>query len=210
MSRSDNPQVRRYFDKIAPKYDQSMKRSERFVFGPARKWAASRAEGSVLELAVGTGLNLPLYPPSAQILGVDLSEAMVNLARARIVALGMADRARVEVADVQALDLANESFDTVVSTYTFCTIPEPAAAAAEAFRVLRAGGSFVLVEHGPSDNRTVAVVQRALDPVFVRLQADHIVRDPVPYLQAAGFRVNEIERSRLGMVFKVAATKPET
>ena len=208
MATSDNAQVRRYFDKTATKYDRSMTRCERFFLGPAREWATARASGEVLELAVGTGLSLPKYPPSVRVLGVDLSSEMLDVARNRIAGLGLAGRARVQLSDVQALDLPSDSFDTVVSTYTFCTIPDPAAAATEAFRVLRAGGRFLLVEHGASTNAAVYSAQRVLDPLIVRLQADHITRDPVPYLDLAGFRVDEVHRSRLGIVFRVAASKP--
>jgi ubiquinone/menaquinone biosynthesis C-methylase UbiE len=210
MARADNAKVRRVFDKVAPKYDRSMQRCERLFLGRGRAWATARASGDVLELAVGTGLNLPEYLPSTQVLGIDLSEQMVAVARTRIAECGLGDRTSVEPGDVQALDLPSESFDTAVSTYTFCTIPDPAAAAREAFRTLRAGGRFLLVEHGPSTNRFACAVQRALDPLFVRLQADHLTRDPVPYVEAAGFRVDQVHRDRLGVVFRVLATKPST
>ena len=78
VARSDNAQVRRYFDKLAPKYDRSMQRCERFFLGHGREWATARASGDVLELAVGTGLSLPLYPASARVVGVDLSEEMLG------------------------------------------------------------------------------------------------------------------------------------
>ena len=207
MAQADNTKVRRVFDKMAPKYDRSMQRCERFFLGRGREWATAQASGEVLELAIGTGLNLPLYPSSTKVLGIDLSEGMVEVAREKIASGGMGDRARVEVGDVQALGLTDESCDTVVSTYTFCTIPDPASAAREAYRVLRPGGRFLLVEHGPSTNRVVCALQHGLDPLFVRFQADHITRDPVPYVAAAGFRVDEVTRSKLGIVFQVLATK---
>jgi len=208
VARADNAQVRRYFDKLAPKYDASMQRCERYFFGHARGWATSRASGDVLELAVGTGLNLPEYPASARVMGIDLSEEMLAVARTRIAESGIADRARVDTGDVQTLGFPGDSFDTIVSTYTFCTIPDPAAAAREAFRVLRPGGRFLLVEHGPSTSRIAHSVQRVLDPLSVRFQADHLTRDPVPYVMGAGFGVDEVHRSKLGIVFRVAATKP--
>ena len=80
MAEAGNTKVRRVFDKMAPKYDRSMQRCERFFLGHGREWAARQANGEVLELAIGTGLNLPHYPLSTQVLGIDLSEGMVGIA----------------------------------------------------------------------------------------------------------------------------------
>lgn len=206
-TQDDNAHVARVFDKFAPKYDRSMARWERFFLGPGREWATRLAQGDVLELAVGTGLNLPAYAGATSVLGVDLSEGMLAIAQSRIAGQGLGDRVRVEAGDVQALDVGDESRDTVVSTYTFCTIPDPMAAAREAFRVLRPGGRFLLVEHGPSSLGLVSGLQRAMEPLALRFAADHLTRDPVPCVAAAGFRVDDVQRSRAGIVFRVAATK---
>ena len=208
MEHGDNIHVARYFDRVAPKYDRSMQRWERYLLGRGRAWATEHAKGDVLELAVGTGLNLPNYAPGTTVLGVELSESMLAVAYRRIAGLGLGGRARVEKGDCQALDLPDDSRDTVVSTYTLCTIPDPAAAMREALRVLRPGGRLLLVEHGPSTNRPMCAAQRAIDPLAVRFSADHLTRDPVPYAARAGFQIDQVERSRAGIVFRVGAHKP--
>ena len=109
---------------------------------------------------------------------------------------------------MEHLGLPDESVDTVVSTLTFCTIPDPGRASAEAFRVLRPGGRMVVAEHGPSSNRVVDAAMRAVDPLAIRYGHDHLRRDPVPYLTAAGFEIETTRRSgRFGVMHGVVARK---
>ncbi|MEV3959306.1 methyltransferase domain-containing protein [Nocardia sp. NPDC050193] len=205
-ARGELDRVEQIFDRIADGYDRQIGWSERVLLGDARRWASEQARGTVVEIGVGSGLNLPLYGPGVErVIGVDLSERMLDLARAR------SARVPVELrhGDVQWLDLPAESVDTVVSTYTFCTIPDPGAAAAAAWRVLRPGGAFVAVEHGPARARPVAALMRLAEPLAVRLAADYLTREPVGYLTAAGFTLEHFARTgRGGVVFRVLARKP--
>jgi len=205
----DNRKVEQVFDKMAAHYERQMGLFERFVLGRARTWAVEQAAGRVLEIAVGSGLNLPLYGPAVEhIIGVDLSAEMLEVAKHKVAA-GDTNRMQLRRGDVQALDLPSESVDTVISTFTFCTIPDPLLASQEAFRVLVPGGRFILAEHGPSTNPLGRVAMRALEPLSVRFGADHLTRDPVPYLEASGFEIEGVERTgRGGIVFRVFARKP--
>jgi ubiquinone/menaquinone biosynthesis C-methylase UbiE len=202
--------VRKVFDRLADRYDRQMATCERALFPGSRRWAASRATGRVVEIAIGTGLNLPLYAGDVTVVGVELSERMLAHARRRAEQAGLAGRVELRQGDVQRLDLADGTADTVVSTFTMCTIPDPAAAAREAYRVLRPGGRFVLVEHGPSSNPVVRALMRLAEPLAVRSIADHLTRDPLPILEQAGFRVDTVMRTRLGVGFHVVATRPVT
>jgi ubiquinone/menaquinone biosynthesis C-methylase UbiE len=209
MRQPGNEKVAEIFDKEADRYDRQMGLFERFVLGSARQWAIAQAHGRVVEIAVGTGLNLPLYSADVEgVVGVDLSKEMLDLARRRVAEQRL-DRIELHQGDVQALDLADSSADTVVSTFTYCTIPDPQRASNEAYRILTPGGRFVLAEHGPSTNAIARTLMRAVEPLSVRFQADHLMRDPVPYLQVAGFTIDEVHRSgRGGLVFRVLAHKP--
>jgi ubiquinone/menaquinone biosynthesis C-methylase UbiE len=199
--------VRDIFRKQAPKYDRSMGRWERVLFAGNREWVCSRATGDVLELAVGTGRNLAYYPAGVRLTGIELSPEMTELARARARELGR--DADLRVGDVQALELEDESVDTVVCTYGLCTIPDDRAAVRESRRVLRPGGRFVLAEHVRSPNPVIQAIERAIDPLSVRFGGDHLTREPLEHLRAEGFEIEELERSKLGIVELVSARKPQ-
>ena len=199
--------ARRQYDRLAGDYDRGMARAERRLLGPNREWATSRASGEVLELAVGTGLNLPLYGDGVpHVVGVDLSEGMLARARDRIRTPG--NRVELRQGDAQALDLADASVDTVLATYALCTVPDPDAVLREARRVLRPAGRLVLVEHGPSRAWWGRLVQRALNPVSIRFAADDLLRDPVALAERAGFTVLEADRAGFtGLVHRVLARR---
>jgi ubiquinone/menaquinone biosynthesis C-methylase UbiE len=131
---------------------------------------------------------------------------MLAIARQRAERLG--HPADLRLGDVQALDLPDERFDTVACTLGFCTIPDTRAAAAEAFRVLRPGGQLLLLEHVRSPIAIVRAGQTLLEPLAVRFEADHLVREPMDYLPGVGFEIDEVERSKWGIVERLRAHKP--
>jgi ubiquinone/menaquinone biosynthesis C-methylase UbiE len=203
---SETERVRRLQDKEAPRYDRQISFFERVLFGDGREWVCSRAEGEVLELAAGTARNLPHYPADVRVTGVELSPEMLAIAKRRAEELG--SDADLRLGDVQALEFPDDSFDTVVCTLGLCTIPDDRKAVAEANRVLRPGGRLLLMEHVRSPSRPVRAVQRLLDPLMVRFEGDHVLRDPLDYLESEGFEVERAERSKWGIVERVVARKP--
>src|SRR5919204_6856760 len=101
---TETERVKRVQDKMAPKYDRSMNRWERILFGGGREWVCSQASGDVLEIAIGTGRNLPYYPSGVRLTGVELSPNMLELARKRASELGR--DVDLRSGDAQALDFA--------------------------------------------------------------------------------------------------------
>lgn len=205
MSSTETERVRLIQDETAPDYDRRIGFAERVLFGDGRRWVCSRAQGDVLEIAVGTARNLCHYPSDARLTGIELSPEMLAIAKRRQGELGRT--ADLHLGDAQRLDFADASFDTVVCTLALCTIPDVRRAVGEAYRVLRPGGRFLFLEHVRSPARTVRLGQRLLDPLFVRLQADHLVREPLDYLAAEGFEVERVERSKWGIVERGVARK---
>jgi ubiquinone/menaquinone biosynthesis C-methylase UbiE len=204
----ETERVRRIQDKEAPRYDRQISFFERVLFGGGREWVCSQAEGKVLELAAGTGRNLEHYPQGVQISAVELSAEMLTIGRKRAEALGR--DADLRIGDVQDLDFPDESFDTVVCTLGLCTIPDPRQAISEAHRVLRPGGKLILLEHVRSPSLPVRMIERALEPLSVRFQADHLTREPLDYLNEEGFEVERLERSKWGIVERVLARRPSS
>ncbi len=203
---SETKRVLRLYEKEAPKYDRQMRFFEWLLFGSGREWVCSQAEGEVLEIAVGTGRNLPYYPDGVRLSGVELSPAMLEIARTRAREVGR--EIDLRVGDAQALEFPDESFDSVVCTLSLCTIPDDRAAVAEVRRVLRPGGRFLLLEHVRSPLLPIRTAERLLEPLMLRFEADHLTREPLEHLRAEGFAIERLERSKLGIVERVAARKP--
>ena len=205
-SSADTERVRLIQDKTAPRYDRQMNFFDRVLFTNGRAWACSQATGEVLEIAVGTGRNLEHYPVGTRLTGVELSEQMLSIARQRAAELEI--DADLRQGDAQALDFPEQSFDTVILTLALCTIPDDRGAVREARRVLRHGGRLVLLEHVRSSLFPVRVVQRLLEPLSVRFEADHLLRDPLDYLSDVGFEVESVQRLKWGIVERTVARKP--
>jgi ubiquinone/menaquinone biosynthesis C-methylase UbiE len=171
------------------------------------RWVCSQAEGDTLEIGIGRGRTLPFYPPRIHLTGIDLSDVALAIAARRARELGV--EADLRQADAAALPFPDASFDTAVFCYVLCTVPDDRAAVAEAARVLRPGGLLLLVEHVRSPHLVVRAIERLLDPLEVRLQADHLVREPLDHVLAEGLRIERLERQWLGLIERLAARKPD-
>jgi ubiquinone/menaquinone biosynthesis C-methylase UbiE len=202
----ETERVRRIQDKTAPRYDRQISFFERILFGDGREWVCSQAEGEVLEIAAGTARNLAHYPADVRLTAIELSPEMLAIGKRRTEELG--GDAELREGDAQALDFPDESFDTIVCTLGLCTIPDDRQAVREAYRVLRQGGRFLLMEHVRSPSLPVRAVQRLLDPLAVRFQADHMTREPLAHLRTEGFEIERLECSKWGIVERLIARKP--
>lgn len=199
---------REVWDRYARRYDREMRLWERVLFEDARSWVCSQAVGEVLEVAIGTGRNLPFYPPGVRLTGLDLSPAMLEIARARAEDLDVVVDLRE--GDAHALPFPDSSFDTVVCAFSLCNIPDERRAIAEMHRVLRPGGLLLLVDHVASTSRVAFAFQRLFERLTLRLAGDHQTRRPLPHVVETGFAIEKRERYKKGIVERLTARKPST
>ena len=198
---------RRYWDKQAASYDDQMRFWDRvLLFADSRGWVCSQAAGETLEVAIGTGLNLPLYPGEVRLTGIDFSPAMLAVARRRAEQLGRA--ADLREADALALPFPDASFDTVVCTFSLCAVPDERRAVGEMSRVLRPGGLLLLADHVAGSTWPVRAIQRILETVTVPLQGEYLLRRPLHQVTAEGLEIERRERFKLGHTERLAARKP--
>jgi SAM-dependent methyltransferase len=185
-----------YAERVLPRLLALAMRAPRLV--PSRARIGAAAEGVVLELGIGSGLNLPFYGPAVrEVIGVEPSAALRRFAAAR--AAGGGVPLTVLEGTAERLPVATGSVDTVVTTWTLCSVGEPHAALAEALRILRPGGRLLFAEHGLAPDPGVARWQRSLTPGWRRLAGGcHLDRRVDALLDAAGFRIERLETGYLG------------
>lgn len=197
---------RRVWDKSAPGYDKQIAFFEKVQFGGCREWIGARVRGRVLEVAIGTGRNLPHYPADVTVTGIELSPAMLAIARQRAADLGR--EADFHNADAERLPCGDESFDTVVCALALCTIPNPATAIGEMKRVLVPGGRLLLLDHIGSTWPPVYAAQWLFERITIRSAGEHFTRRQLPLVKAAGFQILETDRLKAGTVERIHAVKP--
>jgi phosphatidylethanolamine/phosphatidyl-N-methylethanolamine N-methyltransferase len=163
----ENDFVEGVYEKLASIYD--------FAFGPALHAGRIRAVqrmgiasgDSVLEVGVGTGINVPLYPSNCTVTGIDLSSSMLEKARHRI--YGRMSNVRLLQMDAADLKFADNSFDIVYAPYVISVVPDPLAVVREMQRVCRPGGKIVILNHFLSTNRVLAWLERSISPFTVHI-----------------------------------------
>jgi ubiquinone/menaquinone biosynthesis C-methylase UbiE len=199
--------VLRAYRRQAAGYDRAMRLTSRiFDIEGGRRWACGGAADRVLEIGVGTGYNLPFYPAAVDLCAIDLSPEMLARARARADHLGLC--VQFSEADATRLPFEDASFDAVVSTLTLCTIPQPEAAVREAWRVCRPGGQLRFFEHGRGSDRLSVFIQRLLEPLTFRLEADRLLLEPDLVFAQAGVPAAAVGRTNRGVFWRLLSGKP--
>jgi ubiquinone/menaquinone biosynthesis C-methylase UbiE len=180
-----------YSDIILPRLCDLAMRNKQLV--PFRERVIGAAEGRVLEIGVGSGMNLPFYrPPVREVLALEPAPRLVTMARRASRAASIP--INFLEASAEAIPLEKHSVDTIVTTWTLCSIPQATTALADMRRVLRPGGKLLFAEHGLAPDESVRRWQDRLTPVWRRIAGGcHLNRPIRSMIEGAGFRIDRIE-----------------
>jgi ubiquinone/menaquinone biosynthesis C-methylase UbiE len=195
---------RRLWNRVAASYDRAMRPLERRWLSRERARLLAHVGGRTLEAGIGTGVNLPHYPDSVELIGIDSSPAMLDVARQRAAELGRAVDLRLGVAE--RLDEPDAALDTVVATLLLCSVPDVARTLGEFARALRTGGRLLLLDHVESSWAPVRGFQRLADSVTAGT-GECWRRRPLLALAASGFVVEDVRASRGRLVEAVVARR---
>ncbi len=202
----DIPQIRHTYNRLANKYDLFDKPFELFIISSLRRKLLSQARGRVLEIAIGTGANLHHYPPDMEVVGIDVSEGMLQQARCknpkRSPTVSLAQM------DSQFLAFSDNIFDTVVCSLALCTVPNPVKSLKQMTRVLRPGGKILLLEHIKSSNRLIAWIQEKTSPRQEKRMGCSFVKRTPEAVNEAGLVTESLARSLFGVMVSIVA-RPE-
>jgi phosphatidylethanolamine/phosphatidyl-N-methylethanolamine N-methyltransferase len=191
----DYETIKRAYAILSPVYDFLFDK----VFYPGRVAAIKLLEikpgDRVLEVGVGTGLNLPLYPRDCDITGIDISEEMLRKANERVRTCGMT-RTKLMVMDGSKLDFPDNSFDRVIATYVISAVPDPVKTLLEMRRVCKPSGTLVILNHFKSDNPVIGMFEKLLAPVCTKIGFDTELK-LTPLLERVALSPEQLHRVNL-------------
>jgi ubiquinone/menaquinone biosynthesis C-methylase UbiE len=197
--------VRRIYDRNPAGYHRGSALTERLL-AVRRQKVGEIVTGRLLDIGFGTGLSLPHYPPSLEVIGIDASLGMLRFARNEAANLGR--RVQLLEMDAEHLGFPDRTFDSVAFNLCLCTIDDPERAVREALRVARPGAPMTFLEHVRSDVLPIALLQDALSPVLVALEQDHFNRRTAETIRRAGVEVISVERFALGFFNLIVGRAP--
>jgi ubiquinone/menaquinone biosynthesis C-methylase UbiE len=197
-------EISQKYDRFARWYDWVEGIPELLGVNRLRQRMLQRASGRVLEVAIGTGRNLPYYPHGCRIISADASKQMLAIAQRRAARLQLG--VSFLLANAEALPFPDGTFDTVVSSLSTCTFPDPVAALKEMARVCRPTGKILLLEHGRSDREWLGRFQDRTAERHAKQLGCHWNRNSLDLVRRAGLKVDKAKRVFFGIFNQIEAT----
>ena len=205
INRNLTEQTKTRYNRIAPFYDLMEIISEH-AFSRWRRELLARVRGKVLEVGVGTGKNFPYYPEGVDVTGIDIADKMLIRARLRAGNLGFP--IHLLEGDVQSLPFPENSFDTAVATFVFCSVPDPVLGLKELGRVVVPDGEILLLEHVRIDKPAIGFMMDIMNPFFLRFIGPNINRRTVENVRKAGLCIEKITHLGFMQMVKMIIARP--
>ncbi len=197
--------TRAKWDRAAANFDLKASRGPEWRWAPAKRELFAAMRGKILFLAVGTGLEIPIFPPDRDIVGIDISPKLLEKSRPR----SEADPGRIELRemDVHDMDFATGTFDQVFTSCTFCSVSDPVRGLEALRRVLKPGGELRMFEHTGSRYFPFSLLLNLMTPLSRRLGPE-MNRPTVENVRRAGFEIREVNHLYLDVVKTIEAVAP--
>lgn len=173
------------YNRVSAVYDLFETPMEMMAMKIWRQEIINELQGKVLEVGVGTGKNLEIYPENLDITGIDFSDKMLEKAKKKLMKLNK--NVTLSLMDAQAMDFNDNTFDTIFTTCVFCSVPDPVMGLKEIRRVCKPDGKIILLEHVRSEKKVLGLLMDLLNPAVVQLYGANINRKTVENTQLAGF-----------------------
>jgi ubiquinone/menaquinone biosynthesis C-methylase UbiE len=197
--------TREKWDKAAKNFDLMAGGGAEVRWKPFKQELFSHMQGKILFMAVGTGLDIPTFPPGQDVTAIDISPKMLEQAQPRIAAYD--GRIHAEVMDVHEMPFAEASFDQIYTSCTFCSVPNPVKGLEALRRVLKPGGQLFMFEHTGSRYLTFKPMMDLMT-LFSQRLGPAMNRKTVDNVRKAGFRITEVNNIFLDVVKTIKAVKP--
>lgn len=201
MEVNNTKKIMKRYNRIASIYDILEKPMENMAVGKLREEIFKEVSGKVLEVGVGTGKNIEFYPENAEVTAIDFSEKMLNKARRKASILNR--NVELLVMDAEDMKFNDNTFDYIITTCVFCSIPDPIKGFSEVKRVLKPSGKMIMIEHVRSEGKILGLVMDLMNPAVVSLMGANINRNTHLNAQKSGFENIKVTKLWKDIVIKI-------